>query len=441
LSVFEFFNVSIFQFFSISVFQYFSISVFNNDNSITMKTNIILAWRNLWRNKRRTVIAISSIVFSVLLASWMRSMQEGSYDSMIDNVVKFYSGYLQVQDTAYWDERTLDNSFEVTPELREKISNIKNVSLVSSRIESFALAANHLKSKPAMVIGIEPEAEDQITSISKKIKKGTFLKNGDDGVVLGEGLAKYLQLGVGDTLVMISQGYRGISASGLFVIKGIVSHPNPEFDKRMVFLDIETAREFYSAEGQSTSLVIMSDDHQHINRMKSEIEQFLPTSNTVMTWTEMQPEIMQLIESDRGSGLIMLGILYMVIAFGMFSVVIMMVKERKREFGVVHAIGMQKNKLAVVVFFETIFIGLIGCAIGLIISYFFCLYFYYNPIPLTGEMATATEQYGMEPYMFFSMKPWLFYSQMIIVFIISIFISIFPVHNINRLKITKAMRG
>lgn len=406
-----------------------------------MTTNIKLAWRNLWRNRRRTIIAISSIVFSVLLASWMRSMQEGSYDSMIDNVVKFYSGYLQVQDTAYWNERTLDNSFEVTTKLKDQIKNIKDVSLVSNRIESFALAANHLKSKPAMVIGIEPEAEDQITNISKKIKKGNFLKNGDEGVVLGEGLADYLKLGVGDTLVMISQGYRGISASGLFVIKGIMSHPNPEFDMRLVYLDIETARDFYSANGLSTSLVIMTDNHEHIKRMKKEIEQFLPDKNTVMTWTEMQPEIVQLIQSDRGSGMIMLGILYLVIAFGMFSVVMMMVKERKREFGVVHAIGMQKYKIAVIVFFETIFIGIIGCAIGLLISYVFCLYFYYHPIPLTGEMATATEQYGMEPYMFFSMKASLFYSQMILVFFISVFISIFPVYNISRLKITKAMRG
>jgi len=406
-----------------------------------MNTNIKLAWRNLWRNRRRTFIAISSIVFSVLLTSWMRSMQEGSYDSMIDNVVKFYSGYLQVQDTAYWDERTLDNSFEVTPELKTQIEKIKDVTLVSNRIESFALAANRLKSKPAMVIGIEPEAEDQITNISKKIKKGSFLKNGDDGVVLGAGLANYLNLGVGDTLVMISQGYRGISASGLFVIKGIMSHPNPEFNKRLVYLDIEAARNFYSANGLATSLVIMASNHLHINRMKNEINQLLPRKNTVMTWTEMQPEILQLIQSDRGSGLIMLGILYMVIAFGMFSVVMMMVKERKREFGVVHAIGMQKYKLSVIVFFETVFIGIIGCAIGLLISYLFCLYFYYHPIPLTGEMATVMEQYGQEPFMFFSMKPSLFYSQMIIVFIISVFISIFPVYNISRLKITKAMRG
>lgn len=339
-----------------------------------MKTNLKLAWRNLWRNRRRTLIAISSIVFSVLLASWMRSMQEGSYDSMIDNTVKFYSGYLQVQDTAFWEERTIDNGFETTGELKSKISKIKNVTLVSDRLESFALAADHLHSKPAMVMGIEPEAEDQITNISKKITAGRFITNGDKGVVVAKGLAGYLNLEVGDTLVMISQGYHGISANGLFEIVGIMTHPNPEFNKRMVYLDINQAREFYSAYNISTSLVVMTDDHTKVNHLRNEIIKLLPERNTVMTWTEMQPEIVQLIESDRGSGIIMLAILYIVIAFGMFSVVMMMTKERKREFGVIHAVGMKKQKLSTIVFLETILIGFIGCAIGLIISYLFCLF-------------------------------------------------------------------
>lgn len=406
-----------------------------------MKTNIKLAWRNLWRNRRRTIIAISSIVFSVLLASWMRSMQEGSYDSMIENSVKFYSGYLQVQDTAFWDERTLDNSFEATPELKLQIENIKDVTLVSNRVESFALAANKLKSKPAMVLGIEPDAEDRITNISTKIKMGSFLQKGDKEAVLCQGLADYLKLDVGDTLVMISQGYHGISASGLFKIKGIMKHPIAEFNNNTIFLDIETARDFYSAYNLSTSMVIMTGDHYQVKHLKRQITKILPPKNRVMTWVDMQPELEQLIESDRSGGIIMLGILYMIIAFGMFSVVLMMVKERSREFGVVHAVGMQKRKLSVILFFETIFIGLIGCTIGIAISYLFCYYFYQNPIPLSEEMAKAYEQYGMEPFMYFSLKLSLFYSQVILVFIISIFISIFPIYNISRLKITKAMRS
>lgn len=406
-----------------------------------MKTNIKLAWRNLWRNKRRTIIAISSIVFSVLLASWMRSMQEGSYDSMINTSVKFYSGYLQVQDTAYWDERTLDNSFEASVDLQNKIEKIEDITLVSHRVESFALAANHIKSKPAMVMGIQPEKEDQITNLSKKMQSGSFLQSGDKETVIGSALADYLNLGIGDTLVMISQGYHGISASGLFSIKGIIKHPNAEFDKRLVYLDIETARDFYSAYGLSTALVIMTNDHYQVNHIKDAVSGILDPNNKVMAWTDMAPELEQVIQSDRGGGIIMLGILYLVIAFGMFSVVIMMVKERRREFGVTHAIGMQKSKMSVILFIETLLIGFIGCSIGLIFSFFFCLYFYYNPIPLSGEMAEVTAMYGMEPYMFMSMKSSLFYNQMIVVFIISIVIAVFPMYNIGKLKITEAMRG
>lgn len=406
-----------------------------------MANHFILSWRNLWRNKRRTLIVISSVVFSVLLASWMRSMQEGSYDSMIGNVVKFYSGYLQVQDTAYWEERILDHGFEAENPLIHGIEAINGVTLASPRLESYALAASDLHSKPAMVMGIAPEAEDRITSISRKMTGGRFLTSGDPGVIIARGLAGYLGLNTGDTLVLISQGYRGVSASGLFEIRGIMTHPNPEFDKRMVYMDIQTAREFYSAPGISTSLVVMTDDHYQVHSLKSGISKLLPQGLTVMTWNEMQPEIEQLIKSDRGSGLIMLGILYLVISFGLFSVVMMMARERKREFGITHAVGMKKRQLSVMIVLETVMIGLTGCIAGLLVSYLFCLWFFYHPLPLTGEMADATIQYGMEPYMFFSMKPSLFYSQMIVVFLICLIISLFPVYSVYRMKITRAMRS
>ena len=176
----------------------------------------------------------------------------------------------------------------------------------------------------------------------------------------------------------------------------------------------------------------MTEDHYQVGHLKSNIENILSSEKTVLTWIDMQPELEQLIQSDRIGGLIMMGILYMVIAFGMFSVIMMMVKERQREFGVVHAIGMKKSKMSVVVLFESLLIGIIGCAIGLLVSYLFCLWFYHNPIPLTGEMASATEQYGMEPYMFFSLESSIFYSQIILVFLISLSIAVFPLYNIHR---------
>ena len=101
-----------------------------------MKTkNILLAWRNLWRNKRRTLITVASVFFGVLLSTLMSSMQEGSYSSMIDNIVKFYSGYIQIQNEEYWENKTINNSMEPTQELYAKASSVPDVTHIATRLE------------------------------------------------------------------------------------------------------------------------------------------------------------------------------------------------------------------------------------------------------------------------------------------------------------------
>jgi ABC-type lipoprotein release transport system permease subunit len=405
-----------------------------------MKTNLKLAWRNLWRNKRRTLITTSSIVFSVFFACIMRSMQEGSYDSIIGNLVKFYSGYLQVQDTAYWEEKTLENSIEYDSLLIQSISGIDDITLVTPRLESFALSAYKENSKPVFVIGIDPEKEDRIIQLSQKIVNGDFLSRQDEGALIAEGLARFLKINVGDTLVMISQGYRGVSAAGKFAVRAVFKHPAPEFNNTMVFLSLNAAQNFYSAEGRYTSDVIMVEDHYEVKKAKKAIADFLPADKKVMTWDEMHPELISMVEGDRAGGIIMLWVLYLVIGFGIFGTVLMMVNERRREFGVMNAIGMQKNRINLMLFFEIVLLALLGTIGGLLVTSPAIIYFYQHPIPLTGDMAEVMLEYGMEPYMFFSIRPMIFINQAGTIFIISIAISLIMMISVSKLKIITALK-
>jgi len=406
-----------------------------------MNTNIKLAWRNLWRNKRRTIITTSSIVFSVFFACIMRSMQEGSYDSMIGNLVKFYSGYLQVQDTAYWEEKTLENSLEYDSTLIARIAGIEDVQLITPRLESFALSAYKENSKPVFVIGIEPEKEDRIIKLSQKIVKGNFISAEDDGVLVAQGLARFLKIDTGDTLVMISQGFHGVSSAGKFAVRAVFKHPAPDFNNNMVFLSLSAAQNFYSAPGQYTSEVIMVEDHFDVKPAKKAIAGLLPPNKTVMTWIEMHPELMSMVEGDRAGGFIMLWVLYGVIGFGIFGTVLMMVNERRREFGVINAIGMQKVSINMMLFFEIILLALLGAFGGLILTTPAIWYFYHHPIPLTGDVAEAMAQYGMEPYMFFSIRPVIFIIQAATIFGISAGIALIMMISVTRLKIIKALRS
>jgi len=183
-----------------------------------------MAWRNIWRNKRRTLITAASILFAVLFAILMRSIQLGSYQNMTDNVVQAYTGYIQVFDKDYYDDKTIDNSILIKDDLLELIESQKNVTLALPRLESFALASSGNQTKGIMLVGTDLEREDQLTSLSGKIKDGSYLKPGERGLLVSERLAKYLKPSVGDTVVLISQGYHGVGAADQYPVTGIIQY-------------------------------------------------------------------------------------------------------------------------------------------------------------------------------------------------------------------------
>jgi ABC-type lipoprotein release transport system permease subunit len=405
-----------------------------------MKTVFILAWRNLWRNRRRTLITIASIFFGVLLSTYMTSMQEGSYEKMVDIVVKFYSGYIQIHNEEYWENKSINYSFDYDQKLVALAESHKEVKLVFPRLESFVLASSENLTKGALVFGIDPVKEDQWTNISSRIKQGKYLQPGDQGVVIGEGLASYLKLGLGDTLVMISQGYHGISAAGKYPIRGLVKHASPELNKMAIYIDLPLCQELFSAPGKITSLVINVKDNEDMATVLRKLKREVSSPYSVKSWAEMQPEIVQQIDGDRASGVIMKAILYIVIAFGILATVMMMIAERKKEFGVIVAVGMQKLKLARILFVETLLIGTLGVLSGIIFSYPVILIQEANPIPLTGTTAQFMEDYGFEPFMFFSSQSFVFTQQAISILVLTILVGIYPLIAASRLNVIKSLR-
>jgi ABC-type lipoprotein release transport system permease subunit len=406
-----------------------------------MLTNLKLAWRNIWRNKRRTLITVASIFFGVLLSAYMTSMQEGSYGKMVEIVVKFYSGYMQVHHEDYWENKSINNAFDYDQALVDQIKKHREIDFVIPRLESFGLASAGELTRGSAIFGIVPNIETQLTGIADKIVSGKYLQPNDDGVVIGDGLAKYLKLALNDTLVIITQGYHGISAAGKFPVRGIIKHVSPELNKSIIYMELKTCQGFLGAENKLTSLVVNVADNDAMKRTLKTLKSEIRSPFSVMSWEEMQPEVVQQIESDRAGGIIMKAILYIVIAFGIFGTIMMMIAERRREFGVMISIGMQKRKLSVVLYIETLFIGLLGIFSGIAVSLPLLLIQAKNPIPLTGDTAKLMEDFGFEPYMFFSTAPEVFWQQAISVFVLTLLIGIYPVIAALRIKEIKALHG
>lgn len=469
--------------------------------------NLILAWRNLWRNRRRTLITSASIFFAVLFALFFRSIQLGSYDHMFKNAIESYTGYIQVQHKDFWDEKIVDNTFNYDQQLEQQLLADENVEATIPRFESFALASNGPQTKGVLVMGVDPEKERYLSKISERmvkyrltpesiekidkdphisgkvkelaalfensaytnasrlqldlgitdkeasqvmpaIKEHTVFNNGsihmgEPGVWVGDKLSQYLQLGIGDTIVLISQGYHATTAAGKYEIKGIVKLPLPDIDNKIVYLPLDVCQELFNAEENLTSLALAVHDNEDkaIEETISRITAVVSGEQRVMGWREMNEVMVSQMDADDKSGMIMIGILYLVIAFGVFGTVLMLTAERKREFGVLVAIGMQKKKLASIMTLEMLLIGIMGMLAGAVIASALILYGVEHPLIFKGEMAKMFEDYGMEPKMVFQGIDTYFLWQIFIVALMVLLSIGYPVQKIFKMKVVNALRA
>jgi len=378
----------------------------------------------------------------------MRSMQKGYYDYMIDASVRMYTGYIQVHGKNYWDKRSLEESMTLDEGKIKKIEKINGVTHIAKRFETFSLLSYGKNTKVAQIIGIDPESEDQLTNLKSKVVKGNYLNINSKGILLGQGLAELINASLGDTVVIYGQGYHGVTAAELVPVDGIIKFTLPEQNKSFAYLTLSRAQWIFSAPQKLTSLSIMIDNPKKLDEVNSQVKELLNVTHgdennkyEVMTWEELSPELVQSIQIDNAQGIIMLGILYLVIAFGIFGTIMMMTAERLKEFGILISVGMKKWKLYLVTALETFFISFIGVIAGGIVSLPIVIYFVNNPIPLTGQYAEAILAWGFEPIIPFAIYPGMFFAQMWTVLAIALLSALYPINFIRKLKPVEAVRS
>lgn len=401
---------------------------------------IKMAWKNMWRNNTRTLITMAAIFFAVILSVIASSLKDGIFSNLVKNVVSFYTGYVQVHKQGYWDEQILDNSFESSARATREILNDKNVLAVASRIESFALASSAAITKGSLVAGIEPEKENQITLLKNKVVQGSYLKDNENAVLLSQGLAERLKFKINDTILLIGQGYHGATAAGKYRIKGIVKFGSPELNDKTLFMPLSTAQDFYGANGMVTSYVLSLKNTRDLQTSRLNVARALGPGYEVMTWEELLPEIKQHIASDSNNMKYVQGILYLLICFGIFGTLLMMMVERKFEMGMLIAIGMKKTKLITLLMFESVFTVLTGSLLGIAASIPIVYYLNRHPIKMGGETAKAYERFGFEAIFPTSTNAANFIQQGVIVLIIGLLLSMYPIYKVIRLNPITAMK-
>lgn len=398
-----------------------------------------LAWRNIFRNKRRSIITISSIIFAVIFSVTMRSLQHGAYDNMLKNIVGNYLGYVQIHYKGFWKEKTIDNSYYI--EDLDSLNNDPTVAYINHRVEGFALASHEKESKPVVILGINQTAKSEQTQIKNSLINGSFLSNESNGILIGKGLQKIMNITIGDSLIFLSQGFQGSIASGIYSVIGIVDLKTPDLNKRTVIMSLDNAQDFFGIYHMATSAVIGPKNEKWEKTEKSISNQLDSSKFEVMNWQQMLPELKQLIDVDRAGGTFVLIILYSILTFSLFGTVLMLAEERNFEFGVLVAIGMRKSIITRISLYETLIMSVAGVILGLICVIPVVTYFHFFPINLSGQMQEVVEQFGFEAIIPTSLDPWISLTQALIVFAITLVVNLYTLIKIKNIQPTKAMRA
>ena len=402
-----------------------------------------IAWRNIYRNKKRTLITVTSIFAALFLIILMRALQFGFYDNIIKTVVESYAGYVEVHAEGYWDNQSLDNSMEVDQKLINDISSVEGVENIVQRLQTFSLISMGEKTKGGVINGVDISDEQKITDWNKKMVSGSF-DLGENEIIVGKGIAEYFDIRENDTLILYGQGYRGMMAAGKYRVKGIIDLKNPDLNKLGIFMTIESARNYVSSEEISTHIIIDKEQYYDEEKIVKDLSQILSKDYEIMTWKKTLPEIEQTITADNAGGLIMAFILYIIVVFGMFGTVLMMTEERKYEFGVLISIGMSRIRLFRIILIETIILSMIGVLLAIILTYPISYYFNLNPIDMAVLMGEGADQMledlGFSPLAPMSISWDIPLSHALVIFIFSLLISIYPAIKILNLNPVKSMK-
>jgi len=400
-----------------------------------------LAWRNIWRNKGRSIITIAATMFCVIFAVVLRSFQVGVWEHMVDDIVANNFGYLQIHQKGFWGEQSLDLSMDEAALPMDQWAEVDGVRSVVRRLESFSLVSTEQSNRGSLVLGIEPENELPGLQLQDQIIEGQVFAPGSDQVVVSEGLAEFLKVSVGDSLMFLSQGYRGASAYGQFMVSGIAKISNPELNKQLVLMPLQTAQWMYNGMGLLTTAVVDLEPGADHKEVKAQLLPLMGEELELLEWEELFPELIQTIEADMAGGQIFITILYFIISFVLLGTVIMMVSEREREFGILVSIGMRKTRLAFVTVLENLMLTLGGAFVGMALVKPVQFYFKYNPIDLSGQMKEAIEQFDFEPKLYTTTSFIINLNHGAIVFVIGVLVSLYAVWKIMKLEPVKSMRA
>jgi ABC-type lipoprotein release transport system permease subunit len=404
-----------------------------------------MAWRNLWRNPRRTGLTLGAIAFASLLLIFMLSFQFGSYEAMINASVRIQTGHLKVMAEGYHDNRDMRRVVADPSAVATLLENDPDVAAYTFRATAFSLLSSADRTYGGLVVGVDPKQEAGVSNLESLIRKGGYLGEEEtDGALVGRLLARNLDVGLGDELTVLGQGRDGSVAATVLTVGGIFSSGRDALDRSMIYMPLSYFQEVFFMRGAVHEVVIMADSLWAVSDLKHRLSEKIPVLDTgpdlvVMDWNDLMPGLMQAIKLDLIVGMIFWGILIIVVAFSILNTFLMAIFERTREFGVLMAIGTRPARLTRLLMIESLFMTFIGLGSGILLGCLVTLFFQSHGIDL-GSANELLSQYGISGRIYPRLSVVTTLTGPALICAITLLTALYPALRVRRLTPVEAMR-
>ena len=325
-----------------------------------------IAWRNLWRNRRRTWLTIAGIAFAVWLLVFARAMQDGTFGSMVDNGARILPGHIQVQHLDYADAPHMEYTLHSRPVLKA-LAATGDFDHLSERAQGFALVSAGEKSFGAQVIGIQPEIEKQWSTLATGTMQGRFLAHPGEAFI-GAILARNIGVGVGDELVVLGTAKEGGVAALALEVVGVVTSSITELDRSILLVDIDDFRGAWGLGPNEAHAVVGIG--KTLNRSETGVASAAAAdpAHNYRNWRDLMPEAEQMWNMKIITTEGMFYIIAIVVGFSVINSFMMLVFERTPEMGMLMAIGMKPGYLLVQLQAEALLVALLGILAGTLLA-------------------------------------------------------------------------
>jgi ABC-type lipoprotein release transport system permease subunit len=403
---------------------------------------MLIAARNILRNRRRTAIMIGGTAFSVVAFVFLFGFFDGFFEQVIENSTRYLTGHVQLERTGFRKDLAPELALERPALLLDRLRGVRNVAAAAPRIQAQALASTAAKSEGIILIGIDPLAERNVTFIHRTIVEGEALAPGADrDIMVGRKLAEELRLRLGEKLVVMAQAADGELATAAYRVGGIFATESSSFDGGIAFVTLPAAQTLLAFGTRVSTVNIRVADRTDLQRTVDEMRRVLAAPGLgLVPWQELLPQLDEMVRFNRVVSNIVLAVFLLVVATAVMNTVFMAVAERTREFGVMMALGTPAGAIQRMVVYETLALMSLAILVGYGAGVALVEYFGHRGIDLSGFFRGYSAIPGLTGVVYPKVFAETIVAPGVVLLIASVLVSLYPATKASRLDPARAIR-